>query len=130
MNYESLKCGDILSVEIVEIKSTGIGVMINSFIRGFIPLHQIANIPLHEVPPRFTKHKTIKAAVFVVSAADKYVELTLKPKLLKIAKEEKVKIKKEEYEVNDQITGMVVNSRINVGIFVQFWGDVFGILHD
>lgn len=82
------------------------------------------------MPSKFVKNKAIKAAVYVVSSADKYVELTLKPKLLKEAKEGSIKLKKEEYEVNEQITGMVVNSRVNVGIFLQFWGDVFGILYD
>lgn len=39
MNYESLKCGEVLSVQITDVKSTGIGVRVNSHIRGFIPLH-------------------------------------------------------------------------------------------
>ena len=60
---------------------------INAHIRGFIPIHQIANIPLHEVPSRYAKGKHIKAAIYAISEKDKYVELTVKPKLMKEAKE-------------------------------------------
>ncbi len=55
----------------------------------------------------------------------------MKPKLLREVREGLAMPKpKQHYAVNDKATGVVVNSRQNVGIFLQIWGDVFGILYD
>ncbi len=47
MNYDMLQIGELISVEVTDVNDKGIGVKISPHIRGFIPLHQIANIALH-----------------------------------------------------------------------------------
>ena len=59
---------------------------INNYLRAFVPLHHLADIPLHEVPSRYKKGKSIKAAVFMKNSEEKYIELTMKPKLLELLK--------------------------------------------
>mmetsp|Transcript_19809 Transcript_19809/g.53028 ORF Transcript_19809/g.53028 Transcript_19809/m.53028 type:complete len:1878 (-) Transcript_19809:167-5800(-) len=124
VSVEELQPGQMIKGEIDRIVQFGVVVKLSEFISGVVPLRQLTDVPLAEVPKRFKVGTLLKCRVLRTWPESNKVSLTTKKSFVKATHQ---LTKFQQAKTNMLATGYVSGVK-DYGVIVNFYGDVYGLI--